>query len=68
MKTSDRLVLVFAAVGILLVLVPFFLRLPLIETRSYNPDELELRFNLSAETENLCERLELTATMREEMP
>ena len=41
MKTSDRPVLVLAAVGILLVLVPFFLRLPLIETRGYNPDELE---------------------------
>ena len=41
MKASDRAVLVFAAVAILLVLAPFFLRLPLIETRGYNPDELE---------------------------
>ena len=41
MKASDRAGLVFAAVAILLVLAPFFLRLPLIETRGYNPDELE---------------------------
>ena len=41
MKASDRAVLVFASVAILLVLAPFFLRLPLIETRGYNPDELE---------------------------
>jgi len=41
MKASNRTVLVFAAVAILLVLAPLFLRLPLIETRGYNPDELE---------------------------
>ena len=41
MKASNRAVLVFTAVAILLVLAPLFLRLPLIETRGYNPDELE---------------------------
>ncbi len=41
MKASDRAVLVFAAVAILLVLALLFLRLPLIETCGHNPDELE---------------------------